>query len=66
MSLTPEALRYALQRRNITQTQLDQALTALSHPDPPGIAPVPTREDVAHVAAYLHVRRGRTWIQNPS
>ncbi|MBI3977173.1 MAG: hypothetical protein HY331_03210 [Chloroflexi bacterium] len=45
--------------------EIARAFAILSESDPVGVLRPPTREEVAHVAVYLHVRRGRIWIPNP-
>lgn len=54
--LPPRRLRQVLRDLAIEAPQLDRTLGVLSRPDPAGVVPTPTREQVAHVAAYLHRR----------
>ncbi|MBI4492917.1 MAG: hypothetical protein HY690_09010 [Chloroflexi bacterium] len=54
-----------MRERSITDAQIDRALAVLRGPDPAGFLRPPTREELALVAAYLHVRLGAAWIQNP-
>lgn len=63
--LGPEELERALRERGVGEAQIDRALALLSQPDPAGVIPTPTRQEVAHVAAYLHGRVGRAWVPLP-
>jgi hypothetical protein len=63
--LTPEALQRALVERSIAEAQIDRALAVLSGPDPAGLLGLPTREQVEHVAAYMHGLLNQVWMPSP-
>ena len=60
-----DELRRALDARGITPDVIERAVQALDVPDPAGVLPVPTREQVAEVAAYMTRLAGRFVLQDP-
>lgn len=62
--LRPDELDRALRERGIEAAEIDRVLALLSQPDPGGVITTPTREEVAHVAVYLHDMVGRVWVPN--
>ncbi|MBI4492757.1 MAG: hypothetical protein HY690_08210 [Chloroflexi bacterium] len=60
--LGPKQLERALSERRVGDAEIGRVLALFLQPDPAGVIPTPTREEVAHVVAYLCERVGRVWV----
>ena len=63
--LSGDELNRALQARGFRPDEIERAARALSAPDPAGIVPAPTCEQVAAVAAYTTQLMGRLPVRSP-
>ena len=63
--LSSDELNRALRTRGVSPDEIERAVQVLSAPDPAGIVPAPTHEQVGQVAAYMARLIDRVRVRSP-